>query len=182
MGLKTDLTLYTALTPNGIKLYQVKLKENEQKLPWSLDINPNGRIPALNDKWPSGKEQCVFESGAILEYLVERYDANNKFSYPKDSPEYREVKSWISWQIGGLGPMQGQLEHFRSGYAAEKIEYGISRYDNETHRLYNTMETHLAKSSHGLLVGDRITIADIACLDWVANHVEEAASDTTQHE
>lgn len=85
--------------------------------------------------------------------------------------------------------MQGQLEHFRSrliqeifpnlfrdadwsfaGYAAEKIEYGINRYDNETHRLYNTMETHLAKSPHGLLVGDRVTIADIACLGWIANH------------
>lgn len=57
-----------------------------------------------------------------------------------------------------------------TGYASETIEYGINRYDNETHRLYNTMEAHLAKSPHGLLVGDRVTIADIACLGWVANH------------
>ncbi|PTB40233.1 hypothetical protein M441DRAFT_28093 [Trichoderma asperellum CBS 433.97] len=182
MGIKTDITLYTALTPNGIKvpilleeleleykLYHVKLRENEQKLPWFLDINPNGRIPAMTDTWVNGKQHRIFESGAILEYLVERYDKENRFSYPKDSPEYWEVKSWLSWQIGGLGPMQGQLEHFRR-YAAEKIEYGINRYDNETHRLYNTMEAHLAKSPHGLLVGDRITIADIACLGWVANH------------
>jgi glutathione S-transferase len=57
-----------------------------------------------------------------------------------------------------------------AGYAAEKIEYGINRYDNETNRLYRTMETHLAKSPHGLLVGDRVTIADIACFGWVVNH------------
>lgn len=76
----------------------MKLRENEQKLPWFLDINPNGRIPALTDTWPSGKEQRIFESGAILEYIVERYDTNNKFSYPKDSPEYWEVKSWVRSQ------------------------------------------------------------------------------------
>ncbi|OAQ70811.1 glutathione S-transferase II [Pochonia chlamydosporia 170] len=182
MGIKTEITLYTASTPNGIKvpilleelgleykLYPVKLRENEQKQPWFLEINPNGRIPALTDTWADGEKIRVFESGTILEYLVERYDKDNKFSYPKDSREYWEVKSWLSWQIGGLGPMQGQLEHFRR-YAAEKIEYGINRYDKETHRLYQTMETHLAKSPHGFLVGDRVSVADIACFGWVVNH------------
>lgn len=89
-----DIQLLTR-TSFPCQLYHVKLRENEQKLPWFLDINPNGRIPALTDTWPSGKEQRVFESGAILEYLVERYDTDNKFSYPKGSPEYWEVKSWV---------------------------------------------------------------------------------------
>ncbi|KAK0759527.1 hypothetical protein N5P37_007715 [Trichoderma harzianum] len=182
MATKTNITLYTASTPNGIKvpillqelgldyrLYHVKLRENEQKEPWYLEINPNGRIPAMTDEWSNGQKIRVFESGPILEYLVDRYDKDNKVSYPRDSREYWEVKSWLSWQIGGLGPMQGQLEHFRR-YAAEKIEYGINRYANETNRLYRTMDTHLAKSPHGLLVGDRVTIADIACFGWVVNH------------
>lgn len=78
-----------------LQLYPVKLRENEQKQPWFLEINPNGRIPALTDTWADGEKIRVFESGTILEYLVERYDKDNKFSYPKDSREYWEVKSWV---------------------------------------------------------------------------------------
>ncbi|KAK4078824.1 hypothetical protein PCL_04502 [Purpureocillium lilacinum] len=183
MSKKTDITLYTAATPNGIKvpillaelgleykLHHMKLRENEQKEPWYLDnINPNGRIPAITDIYYDGRQIRVFESGAIMEYLVDRYDKDHRISYPKDSREHWETMSWLMWQVGGLGPMQGQLEHFRR-YAAEKIEYPIKRYDQETRRLYRTMETHLSKSSHGFLVGDRLTIADIACWGWVSSH------------
>ncbi|KAH8889161.1 glutathione S-transferase [Thozetella sp. PMI_491] len=188
MGIKTDITLYTASTPNGIKvpilleelgidykLYHIQIRENEQKQPWFLEINPNGRIPAITDIGADGERIRVFESGAILEYLVDRYDKDNKVSYPKEAREYWEVKSWLMWQIGGLGPMQGQLEHFRN-YAATKIEYSINRYDNETRRLYRTMEARLATSPHGFLVGDRLTIADIACWGWVANHDSDGVS------
>lgn len=98
----------------------------------------------------------------------------------------------LMWQMGGLGPMQGQANHFKSmrpycqwwsdpgiftdsisaGYAPETIEYGINRYVNETRRLYRTMDTALAKSSSGYLVGDRVTIADISCWGWVASSSE----------
>ncbi|KAJ6131691.1 hypothetical protein N7471_006906 [Penicillium samsonianum] len=177
MGNKTDITLYTASTPNGIKV-PILLEElglEYKKQPWFLDINPNGRIPAMTDIWTDGEQIRVFESGAILEYLVDRYDGGYKVSYPKDSREYWEVKSWLMWQIGGLGPMQGQLEHFKK-YAAKKIEYSINRYHDETRRLYRTMESHLAKSSYGFLVGDRLTIADIACLGWVSSHTSDGIS------
>lgn len=70
--------------------------------------------------------------------------------------------------MGGLGPMQGQSNHFKR-YAPEKIQYGIDRYGNETRRLYRVMDTHLEKSSSGFLVGDRLTIADIASWGWVAS-------------
>ena len=80
------------------QLYPVKLRENEQKQPWFLEINPNGRIPALTDTWDDGEQIRVFESGAILEYIVERYDKDNKVSYLKDSREYWEVKSWVRSQ------------------------------------------------------------------------------------
>ncbi|KAG8408154.1 hypothetical protein J3459_018116 [Metarhizium acridum] len=181
MATKTDIVLYTASTPNGIKasialeelglqyqVYAIKMMENEQKQPWFLDINPNGRIPALTDTL-DGKKIRVFESGAILEYLADRYDKDHKISYPRGTAEHWEVTSWLMWQMGGLGPMQGQSNHFKR-YAPEKIEYGINRYGNETRRLYRTMEDHLAKSPHGFLVGDRVTIADISCWGWVASH------------
>ncbi|KAJ6441344.1 hypothetical protein O9K51_04892 [Purpureocillium lavendulum] len=189
MSTTTDITLYTAATPNGIKipillaelgleykLHHMKLRENEQKEPWYLDnINPNGRIPAITDTYHDGQQIRVFESGAIMEYLVDRYDKDHRISYPKDSREHWETMSWLMWQVGGLGPMQGQLEHFRR-YAVEKIEYPIKRYDQETRRLYRTMETHLSKSSHGFLVGDRLTIADIACWGWVSSHNSDGVS------
>ncbi|KAH9998552.1 glutathione S-transferase GstA [Xylariaceae sp. FL0662B] len=180
MAEKSDIHLYTAQTPNGIKVsilleelglkYQtttLEFSKNQQKEPWFLEINPNGRIPALTDTFTDGKPIRLFESGSILQYLVERYDTEHKVSYPKGSREYWEVNNWLHWQMGGLGPMQGQLNHFNR-YAPEKIEYGINRYKNETRRLYRTLDTHLQSSTSGYLVGDRCTIADIAIWGWVA--------------
>ncbi|KAL7795087.1 glutathione S-transferase [Trichoderma ceciliae] len=178
MGIPTDITLYTAATPNGIKVsilleelgldYKVRtldMGNNEQKEPWFLEINPNGRIPAITDKWTDGSDIRVFESGAVLQYLVDRYDKDHKVSYPKDSKNTWEVNSWLHWQMGGLGPMQGQSNHFNR-YAPEKIQYGIDRYTNETRRLYSVMNSQLAKSTSGFLVGDRVTIADISAWGW----------------
>ncbi|KAL1882690.1 hypothetical protein VTK73DRAFT_1602 [Phialemonium thermophilum] len=179
MGIKTDIHLYTAGTPNGIKVsmlleelgleYKVTaidLSKNTQKEPWFLEINPNGRIPALTDTFTDGKQIRLFESGAILQYLVDRYDTDHKVSYPFGSREYYETNCWLFWQMGGLGPMQGQANHF-TRYAPEKIEYGIKRYQTETRRLYSIMETQLAKTN-AFLVGDKLTIADLSCWGWVA--------------
>jgi len=179
---EADIHLYTAQTPNGIKVsmlleelglnYKVTaidFGKNEQKEPWFLEINPNGRIPALTDKFTDGKPIRLFESGSIMQYLVDRYDTEHKVSYPRGTREYYEVNSWLMWQMGGLGPMQGQANHF-ARYAPEKIQYGIDRYRNETRRLYKTMETQLSKSESGYLVGDRCTIADMSCWGWVAAH------------
>ncbi|KAH7141342.1 glutathione S-transferase [Dactylonectria estremocensis] len=178
--IETGITLYTVGTPNGIKasilleelgldykVYPIKMASNEQKEPWFLDINPNGRIPAITDTFTDGEQVRVFESGAILQYIVDRYDTDHKVSYPRDTREHWETTSWLMWQMGGLGPMQGQANHFKR-YAPEKIQYGIDRYINETRRLYRTMDEHLAKSKSGYLVGDKVTIADISCWGWVA--------------
>ncbi|KAK4226865.1 disulfide-bond oxidoreductase YfcG [Podospora fimiseda] len=177
---KSDIHLYTAGTPNGIKISmlleelglpykvtKIDFSKNEQKEPWFLEINPNGRIPALTDTFTDGKPIRLFESGSILQYLVDRYDTEHKVSYPRDSREYWEVNNFLHWQMGGLGPMQGQANHF-ARYAPEKIQYGIDRYQNETRRLYGVLEKQLSNSTSGYLVGDRITIADIACWGWVA--------------
>ncbi|RYP16188.1 hypothetical protein DL765_005246 [Monosporascus sp. GIB2] len=176
MAENSNIHLYTAQTPNGIKVsilleelglkYDVTaidISKNSQKEPWFLEINPNGRIPAMTDTFTDGTPIRLFESGSIMQYLVDRYDKDHKVSYPHGSREYYEVNNWM----GGLGPMQGQLNHFNR-YAPEKIQYGIDRYRNETRRLYRTMETQLKSSTSGYLVGDRCTIADIACWGWVA--------------
>ncbi|KAL7275417.1 Glutathione S-transferase 2 [Rhizina undulata] len=177
-----DVTLYTTQTPNGVKIsialeelglpYKVEkldISTNVQKQDWFLAINPNGRIPAIVDRsFADGKELPVFESGAILQYLTETYDKEHKISYPHGTREYWEVQQWLFFQNAGVGPMQGQANHFFR-YAPEKIPYGINRYITETKRLYSVLEKHLEKSTSGYLVGDRLTIADIAHYGWVYN-------------
>lgn len=165
------ITLYTATTPNGRKVsialeelgldYEVRtlnLKGLEQKEPFFTAINPNGRIPAIVvDGFP------VFESGAILVYLAQKTDR-----LMGTSPEQAStVMQWLMWQMGGLGPMQGQANVFFR-YFEEKIPAAISRYQNETRRLYGVMDGQLGR--HAWLAGDYHSIADIACYPWIAQH------------
>lgn len=95
------------------------MSENEQKEPWFLEINPNGRIPAITDKWTDGKDIRIFESGAILQYLTERYDKDYKVSYPRDTPEYWEMTSWVCWQKINKGKRRSmKLTHHTAHVAA----------------------------------------------------------------
>ncbi|OOQ81558.1 Disulfide-bond oxidoreductase YfcG [Penicillium brasilianum] len=175
-----NITLYTTQTPNGIKIsialeelglpYKVEkidISKNTQKEDWFLEINPNGRIPALTDTFSDGQTIRLFESGSILQYLAEQYDTEYKISYPKGTREYYETNNWLFFQNAGVGPMQGQANHFVR-YAPERIEYGVNRYLNETRRLYGVLDKHLATSKSGYLVGDHVTIADISHWGWVA--------------
>ncbi|KAF2772930.1 glutathione S-transferase II [Teratosphaeria nubilosa] len=180
MASESDLMLYTTQTPNGIKIsitleelglpYQFKkidISKNTQKEQWFLDINPNGRIPALTDKFTDGKLIRVFESGSIMEYLVDRYDKDHKISFPRGSREHVEMTSWLFFMNSGVGPMQGQSNHF-TRYAPEDIPYGINRYQNETRRLYGVLNKHLKDTGADYLVGNKCTIADIAHWGWVS--------------
>ncbi|ERF73779.1 hypothetical protein EPUS_08577 [Endocarpon pusillum Z07020] len=176
---RPNITLYTASTPNGIKIsialeelglpYKVEnidMFKNTQKEPWFLEINPNGRIPAITDTFSDGKQIRLFESGSILQYLAEQYDKDHKISYPPGSREQYEVNNWVFFQNAGLGPMQGQANHFNR-YAPEKIQYGIDRYTTESRRLYGVLDKHLENSKSGFLVGDHISTADITTIGWV---------------
>lgn len=175
-----NIDLYTAQTPNGVKIsitleelglpyktHAVNISKNEQKTPEFLAINPNGRIPALTDTFKDGKTIRLFESGSIQQYLVDEYDPEHKISYPKGSREYYETNNWLFFLNAGVGPMQGQANHFVR-YAPEKIEYGINRYQTETKRLYSILDKHLEDKNGGYLVGDKCTIADIAHFGWVS--------------
>lgn len=167
-----NLTYYTFGTPNGLKpaivleelglkykVEKVDISKNTQKEDWYLAINPNGRIPALKDG-----DLRVFETGAIMLYLTDHYDKDNTLNYPQGSPEYYEVLSWLMWQMGGLGPMQGQANHFRA-MAGVYSEYGIKRYMDETKRLFDVLESRLSRADW--LAGSKYTIADIASYSWV---------------
>lgn len=134
---------------------------------WFLEINPNGRIPALTDTFTDGQKIRLFESGSILTYLAEQYDKEHKISFAPNTREHYEMISWLYFQNAGVGPMQGQANHF-SRYAPERIEYGVTRYTNETRRLYGVLDAHLKTSKSGFLVGDHISLADISLWGWVA--------------
>ena len=167
------ITLYTAGTPNGHKIsimleeigldYAVvalNLRESEQRENWFLEINPNGRIPAIVDH--SNDDLNVFESGAILLYLAEK---TTKL-LPSDEKERSTVIQWLMFQMGGIGPMQGQANVFYR-YAPEKIDYAIGRYQREVRRLYEVLNTQLEE--HEYLAGE-YSIADIASYPWVRGH------------
>ncbi|RMX95001.1 hypothetical protein D0867_13649, partial [Hortaea werneckii] len=174
MSSESDIHLYTTQTPNGIKIsilleelglpYQhtkIDISKNTQKEPWFLAINPNGRIPALTDKFTDGQPIRLFESGSIMQYLVARYDTSHTLSFPAGSREAVEMTNWLFFMNAGVGPMQGQANHF-TRYAPEQIPYGVNRYQNETRRLYGVLDKHLADSKAEYLVGNKCSIADIA--------------------
>lgn len=178
---ENGITLYTLGTPNGVKVsaalsylglsykvHTINISTNIQKEPWFLEnVNPNGRIPAIVDTTEGGKPTRVFESGAILLYLAAKYDKTHKLSYAVDTPEYIESLEWLFFQNAGVGPMQGQANHFVRA-APEKIPYGIKRYTDETRRLYSVLETRLQEQKSGFLVGDHVSVADFATVPWVA--------------
>ena len=167
------IDLYTAATPNGWKasialeelglpyaVHSIKLGEGEQKKPAYLKLNPNGRIPTIVDH--DEGDFVVFESGAILIYLAEK---TGKLM-PAAAKARSTVMQWLMFQMGGVGPMQGQANVFFR-YFQEKVPAVIQRYQNETKRLYTVLDTRL--KDHEYLAGD-YSIADIAHWSWVRIH------------
>ncbi|KDQ29264.1 hypothetical protein PLEOSDRAFT_1055238 [Pleurotus ostreatus PC15] len=184
---KKPLLLYTAPTPNGHKVsvfleelkaaygidYDVEkidISKNVQKEPWFIKLNPNGRIPVLVDR--SRNDFPVFETAAIILYLQHHYDKDGKFGWTaeKDPDFWSEELQWIFFTHGGVGPMQGQANHFNRA-APEKIPYAINRYIEETKRLYGVLEIRL--TGRDWLVGPgkgQYSIADINVIPWIRVH------------
>jgi GST-like protein len=167
------IDLYTAPTPNGWKasiileelglpytVHALDLGKLQQKEEAYLRINPNGRIPAIVDR--DEGDFAVFESGAVLLYLAEK---TGKLR-PADAKGRSRAIQWLMFQMGGLGPMQGQANVFFR-YAPEKIPFAIERYQRETRRLYEVLERRLAEVPY--LAGD-YGVADIAAWPWVTLH------------
>src|SRR6516162_8383494 len=146
------------------KLFPVNIGKGEQFKADFLAVSPNNRIPAIVDHDPAGggKPISVFESGAILLYLA---DKTGKF-IAKDVRGRSEAVEWLFWQMGNLGPMAGQNNHFNV-YAPEKLPYAMDRYRNEVNRLYGVMNKRLA--NRAFVAGD-YSIADMAIYPWIVPH------------
>jgi GST-like protein len=167
------LELLTSETPNGWKVAimleelgvaytvtPIRLTDRQQKEDWYLELNPNGRIPTLVDH--DEGDFAIFESGAILIYLAEKF---GRF-LPTDTKGRSSVIQWLMWQMSALGPMMGQATVFNR-YFDEKLPSVIDRYVRESRRLFEIMDGQLAKSE--FLAGD-YSIADIACFPWVRGY------------
>lgn len=167
------IDLYTAATPNGHKVsimleelglpytvHALSFDRQEQKAADYLKINPNGRIPAIVDR--DNGDFAVFESGAILLYLAEMTGR----LLPADAKGRSTVIQWLMFQMGGVGPMQGQANVFFR-YFPEKLQGPIDRYQNETRRLYEVLDGRLGQVDY---LGGEYSIADIATYPWVRIH------------
>lgn len=170
------IDLYSWPTPNGFKasimleevglpynVHAINILAGDQFEPDFLKISPNNRIPAIVDsEGPDGAAFSLFESGAILMYLAEK---TGKLMPTEPLGRYNVIQ-WLMFQMGGVGPMFGQANHFRK-YAPDKIDYAVDRYSKEAQRLYGVMDRQLATSE--FLAGD-YSIADIACFPWVRSY------------
>ena len=172
-----DIQLYTAATMNGWKpliflheaevdydLVYIRFSKKEQKAPEYLKLNPNGRIPTIVDR--GNGDFAVFESGAILWYLAEKYDR-----FLSHDPEERsETLQWLMFQMGGVGPMMGQAMFFQRIAAPNgtDVPFAITRYVDESRRLLEVLNTRL--EGREWLVGSEMSIADIATYPWARSH------------
>ena len=169
--------LYSLGTPNGVKVtimleellelgiteaeydaFLINIGEGDQFSSGFVDINPNSKIPALVDK-NNGASITIFESGAILLYLAEKF---NKF-IPKNPADKASMMSWLFWQVGSAPFLGGGFGHFYA-YAPEKFKYPIDRFAMESKRQLDVLDKHLAKNQ--FMVGSEYTIADMAIFPW----------------
>ena len=170
------IDLYTWTTPNGRKasimleecalpytVHPVNIGKDDQFKPEFVAINPNSKIPAIVDReGPEGKPYALFESGAILLYLAEK---TGKL-LPRSTAQRYQAVQWLMFQMGGVGPIFGQVHHFLRA-AKEQVPYAIERYTKETQRLYGVLNAQLGRSEY--LAGD-YSVADIATYPWVARY------------
>jgi GST-like protein len=171
------IQVWTWPTPNGHKVHilleelglpyevvPVAIGKGDQFKPEFLAITPNHRIPAIVDpEGPGGKPLQLFESGAILVYLAEKAGS---VLWPTDPATRATCLQWVMFQMGGVGPMFGQYNHF-ANYATEKLPYAIERYTNEVARLHRVLDKRLSQSPY--LAGPDYTIADVCTFPWIRN-------------
>jgi len=185
------IELHTWNTPNGRKIsvaleemglrYSVKtvnISKNEQFTPDFLRISPNNKIPAIVDpEGPGGEPVTVFESGAILLYLGEK---TGRF-LPRDLRARVPVLEWLMWQMGGFGPMPGQVHHFLTLPEGPARDYGVARYGAETRRLYGVLDKRLTGRDFVATEGEP-SVADFAILGWGWRHEKhQVAFDDLPH-
>jgi GSH-dependent disulfide-bond oxidoreductase len=172
------IELHTWNTPNGRKIsvaleemglpytvHPINISKGEQFAPAFLKISPNNRIPAIVDPEGPGGAISIFESGAILIYLGEK---TGKFWPKGDVRRQVPVLEWLMWQMGGFGPMPGQVHHFLQVKDETDRRYGLDRYTKETRRLYGVLDKRLGEAAFA--GGSEVSVADFAILGWAWRH------------
>jgi GST-like protein len=168
------IEFYTFFTPNGRKVaimleetgieyntHTIHIGKDEQFDPEFLKISPNNKIPAIVDR--DNNDYSLFETGAILLYLAEK---TGKFLNTTDRDAYWRTMEWLMWQMGGYGPILGQVHHFTK-YNPDASEYARKRYEDEARRLYGVLDKRLEGRD---FIVDEYSIADMACWPWAARH------------
>ena len=173
----SPIDLYTWTTSNGkkatimmeeceleYKIHPVDISTDIQFSEDFVKVNPNSKIPAIVDPdGPNGRPFTVIESGAILMYLAEK----TGLFLPSEMQRKYEVIQWVMFQMGGIGPIFGQVHHFKRA-AKEKVPYAINRYFNECRRLYGVLDSRLADREY--IANDEVSIADFCTVPWVFRH------------
>lgn len=173
----SPIDLYTWKTSNGkkatimmeeceleYKLHPIDISTDIQFSEGFVKVNPNSKIPAIIDPdGPNGRPFTVIESGAILMYLAEK----TGLFLPREMQRKYEVIQWVMFQMGGIGPIFGQVHHFKRA-AKEKVPYAINRYFNECRRLYGVLDSRLAGREY--IANDEVSIADFCTVPWVFRH------------
>ena len=173
----SPIDLYTWKTSNGkkatimmeeceleYKIHPIDISSDIQFSEDFVKVNPNSKIPAIVDPdGPNGRPFTVIESGAILMYLAEK----TGLFLPREMQRKYEVIQWVMFQMGGIGPIFGQVHHFKRA-AKEKVPYAINRYFNECRRLYGVLDSRLAGRKY--IANDEVSIADFCTVPWVFRH------------
>ena len=173
----SPIDLYTWKTSNGkkatimmeeceleYKLHPIDISTDIQFSEGFVKVNPNSKIPAIVDPdGPNGRPFTVIESGAILMYLAEK----TGLFLPAEMQRKYEVIQWVMFQMGGIGPIFGQVHHFKRA-AKEKVPYAINRYFNECRRLYAVLDSRLEGREY--IANDEVSIADFCTVPWVFRH------------
>ena len=173
----SPIDLYTWKTSNGkkatimmeeceleYKLHPIDISTDIQFSEGFVKVNPNSKIPAIVDPdGPNGRPFTVIESGAILMYLAEK----TGLFLPAEMQRKYEVIQWVMFQMGGIGPIFGQVHHFKRA-AKEKVPYAINRYFKECRRLYGVLDSRLAGRKY--IANDEVSIADFCTVPWVFRH------------
>lgn len=173
----SPIDLYTWKTSNGkkatimmeeceldYKIHPIDISTDIQFSEDFVKVNPNSKIPAIVDPdGPNGRPFTVIESGAILMYLAEK----TGLFLPAETQRKYEVIQWVMFQMGGIGPIFGQVHHFKRA-AKEKVPYAINRYFNECRRLYGVLDSRLEGREY--IANDEVSIADFCTVPWVFRH------------
>ncbi|KAH9824631.1 Glutathione S-transferase [Teratosphaeria destructans] len=176
LGVKAEKPIKLYSHPGGPNPWKVAIILNELKLPYTTEImdfsvlhqepfesiNPNGRVPAIEDP---NTGVTLWESGAIIDYLLDTYDTTKSLSY-STSPEKYLSRSWFHFQTSGQGPYFGQRAWFTLYHPEKNLTSVLDRYGNEIRRIIGVIDSHLKKTGKHYLVGDKVTYADLAFVPW----------------